>query len=167
MKVLKSLSIIATILLFTAGSLFAQVQQQQPPQQPDLPTSADVSDEEIAQIVDAIELMDPIQMEAQEKIEEAVEEENITAERFQQLMMAMQNPQMSDEVDMTDEEMEKIQTLQPKLMEIQGEAQEEMMAKIEESGLTVERFQQINMGAQQDPELMQRLEEALDLDDSM
>ena len=167
MKVLKSLTVVGTILLFTAGSLFAQVQQQQPPQQPDLPTSADVSDEEIAQIVDAIELMDPIQMEAQEKIEEAVEEENITAERFQQLMMAMQNPQMADEVDMTDEEMGKIQSLQPKLMEIQGEAQQEMMAKIEESGLTVERFQQINMGAQQDPELMQRLEEALDLEGSM
>ena len=148
--------------------MFAQVQQQQPPQQqPDLPTSADVSDDEIQQIVQAIELMDPIQMEAQEKIEEAVQAENITAERFQQLMMAMQNPQMADEVDMTDEEMEKIQTLQPKLMEIQGEAQQEMMEKIEESGLTVERFQQINMGAQQDPELMQRLEEALDIDDTM
>ncbi len=148
--------------------MFAQVQQQQPPQQqPDLPTSADVSDDEIQQIVQAIELMDPIQMEAQEKIEEAVQAENITAERFQQLMMAMQNPQMADEVDMTDEEMQKIQTLQPKLMEIQGEAQQEMMEKIEESGLTVERFQQINMGAQQDPELMQRLEEALDIDDTM
>lgn len=167
MKVLKSITVIATLLLFTAGSLFAQVQQQQPPQQPDLPTSADVSDDEINQIVDAIELMDPIQMEAQEKIEEAVQAEDITAERFQQLMMAMQNPQMADEVDMTDEEMQKIQTLQPKLMEIQGEAQQEMMAKIEESGLTVERFQQINMGAQQDPELMQRLEEALDIDDTM
>jgi len=168
MKVLKSLTVVVTFLLFTAGSVFAQVQQQQPPQQqPDLPTSADVSDDEIQQIVQAIELMDPIQMEAQEKIEEAVQAENITAERFQQLMMAMQNPQMADEVDMTDEEMQKIQTLQPKLMEIQGEAQQEMMEKIEESGLTVERFQQINMGAQQDPELMQRLEEALDIDDTM
>ncbi len=168
MKLLKSLAVVATLLLFSASALFAQVQQQQPPQQqPDLPTSADVSEEEIQQIALAIELMDPIQMEAQQKIEEAVEAEDISAERFQQLMMAMQNPQMADEVEMTDEEMEKIQTLQPKLMEIQGEAQEEMMAKIEESGLTVERFQAINMGAQQDPELMQRLEEALDIEGSM
>lgn len=164
MKFFKSLSIALIAILFGAGSLFAQVQQQQqmPPQQPDLPTSADVSDEEIEQVASAINDLEPIQSEAQEKIQEAVEEEDITFERFQQMMMAMQNPQMADQVNVTDEEMAKLQELQPALMEIQSEADEKMMAKIEENGLSVDRYQNIVMGAQQDEELRSRVEELLD-----
>jgi hypothetical protein len=161
MKILKSLSVALVAILFGAGTLFAQVQQQQTPQQPqmpELPTSADVSDEEIENLVNAIFELEPIQIKAQEKIEEAVEAEDISFERFQQLMMAMQNPQMAEEVDVTDEEMSKIQTLQPKLMEIQGEAQQEMISAIEDNGLTADRYESIIMGAQQDPELRMRVE---------
>lgn len=167
MKVIKSLSLAIVAILFGAASLFAQVQQQEqqaPPQQqmPELPTSADVSDEEIDQLVTAIIELEPIQIETQEKIEKAVEEEDISFDRFRELMMAMQNPQMADQVDVSDDEMDKIQQLQPKLMEIQGDAEQEMVAKIEENGLTAERYQSILMGAQQDPELRMRVEEVLE-----
>jgi hypothetical protein len=165
MKLLKSLSIAAVAILFSASAIFAQVQQQQQqqaPQMPDLPTSAEVSDEEIEQLVNAIFAMEPIQLETQEKMAEAVESEDISFERFQQLMQAMQNPQMADQVDISDEEMMKLQNVQPKLMEIQGEAEQEMIAKIEENGLTAERYQNIIMGAQQDPELRLRVETLLE-----
>jgi hypothetical protein len=167
MKIIKSLFITAFALAFCTGSIFAQVQQQQPQQQqmPDLPTSADVSDEEVALLVNTIHELEPIEQETQEKIEEAVEAEDISFERFQQMMMAMQNPQMADEMDVTDEEMEKIQTLQPTLMEIQSEAEQEMIAKIEENGLTMDRYREIIMGAQQDPELMQRLQSELGIEE--
>jgi hypothetical protein len=157
------LTLICTFLV--AGSLFAQGQQQpqMPPQQQDLPTSQDISDEEISQLGDAYEAIEPIQMETRDKIQEAVEEEDISFERFQQMMMAMQNPQMADQVDITDEEKSKIQTLQPTLMQIQNEARQQMSTKIQESGLTMQRYQQILMGAQQDPDLMARVEDELDL----
>lgn len=167
MKFFKSISIALIAILFGAGSLFAQVQQQTPPPQqqqemPDLPSSDDVSDEEIEQVANAINELGPIQVEAQEKMAEAVEEEDITFERFQQMMMAMQNPQMADQVDVTDEEMAKLQTLQPALMEIQSEADEKMMEKIESNGLSVERYQNIVMAAQQDQELRSRVEALLE-----
>ncbi|MFO7800029.1 DUF4168 domain-containing protein [Rhodohalobacter sp.] len=166
MKFFKSLSIALIAILFGAGSLFAQVQQQAPPQQqqqmPDLPSNDDVSDEEIEMVASAINELGPIQVEAQEKMQEAVEEEDITFERFQQMMMAMQNPQMADEVNVTDEEMATLQTLQPALMEIQSEADEKMVTKIEENGLTTERYQNIVMAAQQDEELRARVEALLD-----
>jgi hypothetical protein len=96
MKFFKSLSIALIAILFGAGSMFAQVQQQTPPQQqqqmPDLPSNSDVSDEEIEMVASAINELGPIQVEAQEKMQEAVEGEDITFERFQQMMMAMQNP---------------------------------------------------------------------------
>jgi len=152
------------IFLLSTGMLFAQVQQQQP-QMPDLPTSTDVSDEEIEQIASTIGELEPIQVKAQQKMGAALEEEGISLERFQQMMMAMQNPQMADQVNISDEEMATIQQMQPKLMEIQGEAEQEMSAKMEENGLTMQRYRMVVMGAQQDPELMERLQSELEDND--
>lgn len=165
MRLLKNAIVILITLLIATGTAFAQVQQQAPPQMPDFPTSDDVSDEEIIQLVHTINELQPIEEKAQEKIEKALESEDLTMDRFQQMMMAMQNPQLADEVEVTDEEMEKLQTLQPQLMEIQGEAEQEMIAKIENNGFTMERYRGIIMGAQQDPELMARLEAELDNND--
>jgi hypothetical protein len=69
---------------------------------------------------------------------------------------------MADQVNITDEEMATLQTLQPTLMEIQSEADEKMVAKIEESGLTTDRYQKIVMAAQQDQELRARVEALLE-----
>lgn len=164
MKRVKNLLVVTIITLFGASSLFAQTQQQAP-QMPDLPTSADVSDEEVVQIVNTIVDLEPIQIKAQAQIVEALEAEDLTIERFQQMMMSMQNPQMADQVNVTEEEMAKLQTLQPLLIEIQGEADQEMVAVIEDNGLTMERYRGIVMGAQQDPELMARIEVLLDTDE--
>ena len=161
MTFLNKTAITIAIFLLSSGMLFAQVQQQQP-QMPDLPTSSDVSDEEIEQIAMTIGQLEPIQVNAQEKIGAALEEKGISQERFQQMMLAMQNPQMADQVDISDEEMATIQEMQPKLMKIQGEAEQEMSAKMEENGLTMQRYRMVVMGAQQDPELMERLQSELE-----
>ncbi|TVQ68178.1 MAG: DUF4168 domain-containing protein [Balneolaceae bacterium] len=147
------------LLLFTA-SAFSQIGF---PQNNDLITSADVSDEELSLLVKTIYELEPIQIEAQEKMLVAIEAEEITVERFQQMMMASQNPQMADQVNITEEEMEKLVAIQPALMEIQGDADRKMSEKIEENGFTMERYRGIVMGAQQDPELMARIETELDL----
>ncbi len=129
---------------------------------PDVPTSDDVSDTELSQFVTTISEIEPIQIELQSDVEELVEEEDISFERFQQLMMAMQNPQMAQQVEISDEEQETIEKIQPKLSELQMKAEEEIVEKIEDNGLTIERYQAIMMGAQQDQELMTRLQEALE-----
>lgn len=156
--------LVATLLvsLLMGGSLFAQVQQQAPQNTPTPATSDEVSDTEIDKVVATINEMEPIQAEVEEKMQVAVEEEGITFERFQQIMMGMQNPQMADQMDITDEEQQTIQTLQPTLMQIQGEAQQKISQKIEENGLTMQRYQQIVMGAQQDSTLMNRVQTKLE-----
>lgn len=159
MKFLKTTALLATFFMMSAGILAAQVQPQI--QQPEPATSADVDDEELTQLASTIEQLEPIQMEAEGKIAEKLEEEGITIERFQQIMMAMQNPQMADQVDIADDEMQKIQDLQPDLMEIQGEAEQKITDKIEENGFTMERYIAIIMGMQQDPELAGRLQSEL------
>ncbi|HLR90468.1 MAG TPA: DUF4168 domain-containing protein [Balneolaceae bacterium] len=155
---------ITTLLLLfmtlCTGLLTAQV----PPmnqQMPDLPTSADVSDEELSQLASTIEQLEPIQLEAESKIAETLESEGITIERFQQMMMAMQNPQMADQVNITEDEMQKVQQIQPDLMEIQGEAEQKITEKIEDNGFTMDRYRAIIMGLQQDAELLERLQNEL------
>lgn len=161
MKFLKTIALLFTFVVMSAGLLVAQVPPQTPPQMPDLPTSADVSDDELIQLASTIEQLEPIQIEAEEKIVETLESEGITIERFQQMMMAMQNPQMADQVNITDEEMQKIQQLQPELMEIQGEAEQQISEKIEDNGFTMDRYRSIIMGMQQDAELLERLQNEL------
>ncbi len=161
---MKFFKIITTVLfaaLFATSAAFAQGQMGQQ-QMPDVPTSSDVSDDELTKFVTTITEIEPIQIELQADVEDLVEEEEIAFERFQQLMMAMQNPQMAEQVEITDAEREKIQNIQPKLSELQMKAEEEIIEKIEDNGLNVERYQAIMMGAQQDEELMTRLQTALE-----
>ena len=164
MKIFKSLVIATVATLLSTSGLYAQMQQQAP-QAPDLPTSSEVSDDELSKLVSTINDLEPIQIHAQEQIQEALDSEDITIERFQQMMMAMQNPQLADEVNITEEEMSKLQTIQPALIEIQGDADREMVETIEENGFTMERYRSIVMGAQQDPELMARIEALLEEDE--
>lgn len=164
MKILKITSMLLFAVLFAATTAFAQGmgQEQGQQQMPDVPTSDDVSDNELSQFVTTITEIEPIQIELQTDVEKLVEEEDISFERFQQLMMAMQNPQMAQQVEISEEEQQSIERIQPKLSELQLQAEEEIVEKIEDNGLTVERYQAIMMGAQQDQELMTRLQQALE-----
>lgn len=163
MKISKILFLTLSIAVFFAGTALAQGQMAPGQQQmPDVPTSDEVSDEELDRFVSAILAVEPIQIELQGEMEKVIVDEDLELERFQELMMAMQNPQMAEQVGMTEEEQEKIQNIQPKLVELQMEAETEIIAKIEEQGFDVERYNILSMGAQQDQELMARLQQKLE-----
>lgn len=150
------------VMLFVGTQLaFAQGQQPQQ-QQPDVPSPDEISDEELVRFAETSDNIQPIQQKAQGEIEQAVEEEGMSFDRFRQVMMAMQNPQMQDQMDISSEEEETIQAIQPKLMEIQMSAEKEIVSEIENSGLNVERYQAIFYSLQQHPELMKRLEGLMD-----
>lgn len=147
--------VLTTVVVFlSAATAFSQAQTGMPPQA-DLP---EVTDAELETFVDTILELEPIQEEANEEIEEVIQEEGFTLERFQQILMAMQNPQMTGQVNVTTEEQEKLAEMQPKLMEIQMEAEEKMIAKIEDGGLSVERYQQITQSIQQREDLQEKFE---------
>jgi hypothetical protein len=159
MKILKIASLLLIGATFAVTSALAQGMGQQ--QMPDVPTSEDVSEEELNKFVDTITQLEPIQVQFQSDVQSLVQEYDISMERLQQLMMAMQNPQMAQQVEMTDQEREQIQEIQPKVSELQMEVQEEMAQKIQENGMNMQRYQAIMLGAQQDQELMTRLQTAL------
>jgi hypothetical protein len=163
MTFLKSIATGLTVVLVCAGLAVAQGQQQQPqPQMPEVPAPEEISDDELIAFVDASDAIQPIQQGAQAEMQEAVEDEGIAWERFQQIMMSMQNPQMAGQLDVSDEEQVAIQAVQPKLEEIEIEAYDEITSEIANQGIDVERYQAIFMSLQQHPELMERLEGLMD-----
>lgn len=135
-----------------------QPQQQMQPQQPQAPAPEEISDDELLTFVQTSDAIRPIQEEAQMEMRAVIEEEGISIQRFQQLMMAMQNPQMAAQVEISAEEEESIQVMEPKLVEIENAASEDITSEISNQGLDVERYQAIYMSLQQHPELMERLQ---------
>jgi hypothetical protein len=147
--------ILTTIVgLLSAATVYSQAEMGVPPQA-DLP---EVTDAELETFVDTILELEPIQEKANEEIEEVIQEEGFTLERFQQILMAMQNPQLAGQVNVTNDEQEKLAEMQPKLMQIQMDAEEQMIAKIEDGGLSVERYQQITQSIQQREDLQEKFE---------
>jgi ribosome-binding ATPase YchF (GTP1/OBG family) len=159
MKILKTASLLLIGATFVISSAFAQGMGQQ--QMPDLPTSDDVSAEELDNFIATISDIEPIQVQLQSGVQQLVQENDLSIERFQQLMMAIQNPQAAQQVEMTDKERQQIQNMQPEISDLQMKAQEQMVEKIESNGMNIQRYQAIMMGAQQDQELMTRLQSAL------
>lgn len=154
---LKTIATFVVTILLSSQMLFAQGQPQQPP----VPAPDEVSDQELTLVASTLQDLEPIQEELQNDIREVVESKNMNMERFQEILVAMQNPQMADQADISEEEQEKIGEMQPKVMELQMGAQEQMVSAIEDNGLEVQRYQQIIMGIQQHQELAERLQNAM------
>jgi hypothetical protein len=72
-------------------------------------------------------------------------------------MNAQQDP--NQEVDASEDELKKFAAANREIEEIQNRAQREMLGKIDEAGLTVERYQEIMNALQNDPKLQQKLQQ--------
>lgn len=166
MHVLKSVAAVLAVALLSVGITFAQSENQeevyeQPQQQermPQVPTPDEITDDELTTFVEASDAIQPIQQKAQSDVQQVIVEEGMELERFQEIMIAMQNPQAADEVELTSEEEQTLMNIQPQLRDIEMEATEDIRTAIADRGLNIERYQLIFMSLQQHPELMQRLE---------
>ncbi|SMO92952.1 DUF4168 domain-containing protein [Gracilimonas mengyeensis] len=149
--------VIALGVVFGTASVFAQ--QQQMPQQPQPLSPEEVSDEDLQMVSDISTAAQSIQQEADEKVRAIVEEQGMEFSRFQQIAMAQRNPQMAGQVNITEEEQKKLETVQPELMKVGQEAQQQYMQTIQEEGMTVQRFQRVAQSIQAHPEVAERFEE--------
>jgi len=131
-----------------------QFQQQTAP-------DIEVSDEEIDSFTDAIAKAQKIQMEFQQEMVGIVEEEGMDVETFNKIARANEQGQSADELDVSQEDMEKFATVSGKLQEAQSGINEEIEKAVEETGMEMSRFQEINRALQQDPELQKEIRQKL------
>lgn len=146
MRTMNKVTILLMLLMATSMSAFAQ-------------TATDVSDEELGQFASAFQQVQVIDQSSQQEMVKAVEEKNLTVQRYNEIQQATQDP--SQQLDATDEELKRVDSASQGLEQIQVKAQEEMQATIIGEGLTVERYQQIIAAIQSDPELQQKIQEYL------
>ena len=143
-------------IVLMAGTAMAQGQMQQ---MQNNQAADSVSDEELQKFVKTTQELQSIQQGIQEKVQAMVSEEDMEFQRFQQIMMSRQNPQMADQVEVTKEEEATIKKIQPELQKVSQEAQQKQLTVIEEQGLSPQRFQQIAQAVQSDQQMMQRFQQ--------
>tara|TARA_R110002049_G_scaffold267337_1_gene443620 strand:+ start:162 stop:662 length:501 start_codon:yes stop_codon:yes gene_type:complete len=144
-------------MIFSTATIFAQ--QQQMPPQPEPLSPEEVTDEHLEKISNITQAGQVIQEEADSKMKNVVEDVGMEYQRFQQIMMAQQNPQLANQLQLSSEEEKTLQQIQPELMKINQEAQQKYMTNIEEEGLSILEFQQIAQAIQAHPEVAERFEE--------
>src|SRR5690606_29275921 len=128
---------------------FTEQQTQQP--------QIEVSDEEFEKFAMAFQHVRAITMGAQQEMADAVQQEGMDIKRFNEIHNAHLNPEV--EVTATTEEKQKHETILKEIETIQVNIQGAMEEKIQEQGLTLQRFEQIAMKMENDPELQQKLRE--------
>lgn len=148
------LILIGTFLM--AGAAFGQGQQQQQAQSinPD-----SVSDKELKKFANAANEIQGLQRDAQKQLMSILDEEGMQPQRFQKIMMSQQNPQMAQNVQVTEKEEKIIQKIQPKLMKINQQMRQQQMKVIQEKEITMQRFNNLAQAIRSNKELNQRFME--------
>ncbi len=153
---MRSTLVIMMGVILSTGTIFAQQQQMPPQPQPLSPD--EVTDAQLEMVLNVSQSVQGMQQEADTKMREVIAEQDMEYSRFQQIMMAQQNPQMAGQLNLTEEEKTTIQEVQPELQKITQEIQQGYMTAIQDEGLTPQKFQQIAQAIQAHPEVAERFE---------
>ncbi len=155
----KITSLVFTGIFIVGTTLMAQTLPPMPQQAPQH-QSNDVSEKELKQFVTTLQGIQQIDQQTQQKMVNAVEDEGLEVQRFNEINQSESNPDLPG--DASDKEMEQYNSCVEQIQVIQGKAQEQMEKKIRDEGLTVERYQEIMQIAQNDSELQMRLQNEIE-----
>lgn len=119
-------------------------------------TDQNFSDNELKQFAHAAGKVVVIQQETEQKMIKVIEEENLEVQKFNEILEAQQNQPTAD-IDVSEEDLQKFDKVAGKIVEIQTEVQGEMMKAIEEEGLAPEKYEQILLAYQSNPEVRDKV----------
>lgn len=153
MKIKKVVS--SLFLILALGVVSINAQNTPMPQQ----QKVEVNDAELAKFGDAFQKMRMANQEAQMKMMKIIKDSGMELQRFNEIHQAQQNP--DNDADMTSDEQAKYKEIVAELQALQPTFQKRMQDILSESGLSMERYQQLAMALQTDKELQQRLRETM------
>lgn len=149
-----NLSFIA-IIMFTmciGTAALAQVPQQE--------IKEDFKDKELESFVKANQKVNSIQAESETKMMKAIEEENLSVDRFNEILAAQQDPQKGN--DATAEEMSAFNSAAQAIMQKRQEMEVKMSKTIEEEGIDLDTYNMIMYAYQQSPKVQERVHQLLE-----
>lgn len=117
----------------------------------------DISQDELADFVAALEEVQALQQEMASSSQQSVQDSEMGQSRFQELFQAQQSGQ-DPATPATEAEQAEFDALVQQLQQIQQESNQLMVEAVEDEGLDVQRFNTIARAVQQNPQLMERLQ---------
>jgi hypothetical protein len=123
--------------------------------------SSDFTNEELEQFANVIPELQTIQEAAQAQVITAVEESGLTPERFNTIAEAQAAPEEAGEVDITNEEQDAFETVTSEIQQIETDFLAQREELLQAEGLTVERYQELLAAVQNDPALLEQIQQML------
>ncbi|TVR80636.1 MAG: DUF4168 domain-containing protein [Saprospirales bacterium] len=139
----------------TEGIEDQRAPQQQAPQMTPPQGVAELTDDDLRAFAEIDAELRDIQMQAREDMIGIIEDQGMTLEQYQQIAQ-MQQQGMGE--GMSDEDAQTISQINDEMGEIQMEMQNIMETRIAEMGMSMDRYQEIAMTIQQNPEYQQRIQ---------
>lgn len=137
----------------------AAVWAQEATPEPSIGIREDFSDDELKSFVKANEKVMAIQMESEQKMIKAIEEEGLTVERFNAILEQQRDPSRSAET--SPEELNSFNNAAQMILQENEKIEKQMATSVEEEGIDIETYKQIMVAYQQRPELQERVHELL------
>lgn len=123
--------------------------------QPSAGIREDFSDDELKSFVQANEKVMAIQMQAEQSMIEAIENEGLTVDRFHQILEQQRDPQRGTET--SEEELKSFNNAAQVILQENAKVEAEMTTTIEEQGIDIETYKQIMLAYQQSPAVQSRV----------
>lgn len=154
--VLACLLLCLTCLICTATVSAQQTDEQAVPSQaPSIEMREDFSDGELKSFVKANEKVTVIQMEAEQKMIKAIEDEGLSVERFNAILEQQRDPTRGSETSA--EELQSFNKAAQTILEENEKIEKQMTTSIEEEGIDIETYKQIMLAYQQNPDIQNRV----------
>lgn len=150
---------LAALMLFCFACLLpvTKVWAQEPAAPPSVQMRENFSDDELKSFVKANESVMAIQMEGEQKMIKAIEDEGLTVNRFHEILEQQRDPQRGTETKTSPEELKSFNDAAEVILEENAKLEERMTTSIQEEGIDVETYQQIMSAYQQNPSIQNRV----------
>ena len=145
-RVFSLLMVMSVLFISSAGA------QQLPMQQP--AEVSEYTDDELLVFINAAQKIMPLQQESQMKMIEKIEEEDLTVEKFNEILESFSN---GENGGVQQPEMESFNSAMEGIQNIQAEYEGLMAEFIVDEGMSAAKYEEIVSNYQRDPELQMRI----------
>lgn len=156
-----ALLLFAFFCFLPLAAVWAQ-EPQEPVQQPSVEMREDFSDDELKSFVKANEKVMVIQMEAEQTMIKAIEDEGLSVERFNEILEQQRDPSRASET--SSEELESFNNAAQVILEENARIEKKMTSSIEDEGIDIETYKQIMVAYQQSPDVQTRVNNLVNTD---
>jgi hypothetical protein len=126
---------------------------------PVMAQESEISDADMELFATAFQDVQAVNQQIQNKMVGAIQKEGLDIQTFNKIQQASQSEEAETEI--SEEDMAKYQKSIQAIQVVQQEAQQKMKKAVEDSGLGMDKYQNIMRKVQEDPEIQAKLQEML------